>query len=222
MENEKPIVPDAPRWKTYPNYIADEPPVTSEKNKKSHAPVSVAIITFQVLIIIILVFYILVFTEIKESSLYTMQQYLPPSVQNNLAIFQGVGRKDMSGVFVVEREGAKREEEHTSVYSETIDQAGDLKRKANLSALATAMVMYYAEYGFLPEGFPKEMRCIGTDPSCYDLYKVIVPLFLEKPFIDANGSLENTGYSIGASQDGTTLVVVQSLGENGEIIEARK
>lgn len=221
MENEKPIVPDAPRWKTYPSYIAEEPAVP-EKKKKNNTPLSIGIILFQFLLIIVLVAYVLLFTEMKHSTLYTFREMMPASLKDAIIIAQDA--EQHQSPFVSELTAMKQQDaaEYESVYSQTLDQAQDMKKKADLSALGIAVNMYYADYGVFPENFPKEVSCIGTDPSCYDLYNILVPLFLEKAFIAVDGSLENTGYSIGTSDDGVTLVTLHATGKNGEIIEVKK
>lgn len=111
----------------------------------------------------------------------------------------------------------------TSIYSGALDQASDLKKKADLATIASAMIIYSMEHDFeLPDNFPDHPKCIGTDARCFDLYTLLVPTLIDRPYIDTGATEGNSGYLIGTSHDGTTSFILQAKGTNGEMIEVRK
>lgn len=130
----------------------------------------------------------------------------------------------MAGLVNEQAKQAMANPAYSNMYSQAMGQATDVKRKADLNALATTMNIYLMEYdGQLPDNFPDDPRCIGTDPACYDLYKILVPDYLDKPYMDAvGGTIANTGYKIGRSHDGFTAFISQATGTNNEIIEVKK
>lgn len=110
-----------------------------------------------------------------------------------------------------------------SVYSKALGTAGDAKRRADLSVIGTTILFYLSEHDSLPPDFPGQIRCIGTDKGCYDLYKYIVPVYMESPVMDpSGGTTGNTKYSISAGTDGISTVVLQAYGSDGATIEVKK
>jgi len=112
--------------------------------------------------------------------------------------------------------------EYASMYSNALGSAQDAKIRSDLTGIATAMMIRMYEEG-LPENFPKAPRCIGTSPSCFDLYKTIVPMLLEKPYLHPDGgTLENSKYFIGTLDDGIHALVLHATGSDGNLIEVKK
>lgn len=109
-----------------------------------------------------------------------------------------------------------------NVYTQALGQAVDIKKKSEISAIGSIMNIYVMEHDGLPDNFPDSPRCIGKNSSCFDLYTLLVPEYLDHPYVDPSGTEANTGYSIGISHDGITSVIVQAVGTDGKIIEVRK
>ena len=102
-----------------------------------------------------------------------------------------------------------------SDYSGALSQAKDTKRKADLTAISTAVNQYLVEYG--PDEFPTSKQCIGTSAGCFDLASLIVPDYLlEIPMDSSTGTQVNTGYSF--YWDELRGFVLEATGEDGQPI----
>lgn len=100
-------------------------------------------------------------------------------------------------------------------YGATLGKANDTKRKADLTAISTALNQYIVEYG--TENFPTNMQCIGTSAGCYDLASILTPeYFLTVPIDSVIGSQINTGYSFYWS--GAQGFILEAQGEDGQPI----
>lgn len=110
-----------------------------------------------------------------------------------------------------------------SIYSKALGSAGDAKRRADLSVIGTTINFYLSEQGTLPPDFPTQQRCIGTDKGCYDLFKYVVPEYMESPVMDpSGGTTGNTKYTIAAATDGISTVILQAIGSDAAILEVKK
>jgi hypothetical protein len=108
-------------------------------------------------------------------------------------------------------------------FTQTLGMARDMKRQADLQTLTTTLYMYQMENENLPDQFPNSPRCIGTNPSCYDLYRFLIPNYLEKSLVDpSHGTTDNTGYSIGLAHESIYTFVAQATSDTNTLIEVKK
>ncbi len=111
----------------------------------------------------------------------------------------------------------------SNIFTKSLDMANDAKRQADLNNITTALNIYYLDHEELPNNFPNTPKCIGTDPTCFDLYTLLVPQYMDKPIMDPKmGTTGNTGYLVGQSHNGIATFTAQGTGENGDIITVEK
>lgn len=105
----------------------------------------------------------------------------------------------------------------STVFTRQYSQARDAQRRANLYTISNAVYAHaVTNNGQLPDGFPVQSTCIGTDPECFNLALFIVPSEIEEMPYDPNtGSPQNTNYFI-YSENGRVIATAKS--ETGEDI----
>ena len=97
-------------------------------------------------------------------------------------------------------------------YGAALGKANDTKRRADLTALSTALNQYMVEYG--PGDLPTSSQCIGTSAGCYNLASILTPDYLQTLPIDPSiGTQINTGYSF--YYDELQGFVLEAISEEG-------
>lgn len=112
----------------------------------------------------------------------------------------------------------------TETFITTIDRtAADTKRRADLTVIGTALHFYAAEKGVLPPEFPADMRCIGTEKGCYNVFSYLIPRYMDTSIMDpSGGTLRNTKYRVSAVNAGSSLVKLEADGSDYTFIEVWK
>lgn len=99
--------------------------------------------------------------------------------------------------------------------------ARDQERRESVKAISDAIFQYTSENkGLSPKDFPTSETCIGSKSPCYNLAKLLVPIFIDKFPIDPKiGTQENTGFNTFKNSDGRIVVKVEGeLGGRFEIV----